>query len=116
VSQALTGERWRVGSTVLEVTTPRLPCLTFTGYWGVPDLIKRFGGARRPGAFLRVVESGEISAGDRIEVLSRPDHGVSVADLLAARFGDRGKDAEIRAVTLPEKWHGWQSALGEGAA
>lgn len=113
VSDALVGERWRVGSTVLEVTTPRIPCLTFTGFWGVPDLIQRFGTARRPGAYLRVIETGEITAGDRIEVLSRPDHTVTVADLLAARFGDRGKDAEIQAVELPEKWHRWQASLRE---
>jgi MOSC domain-containing protein YiiM len=111
VSGAVTGERWRVGSTLLEVTTPRIPCMTFTGFWGVQGLIKRFTAAGRPGAYLRVVETGEIAAGDRIEVLSRPDHGVTVADLLAARAGDRSKIGRIRAVELPEKWKSWQESL-----
>lgn len=113
VSGALTGERWRVGTTLLEVTTPRIPCMTFTGFWGIQGLIKRFTAAGRPGAYLRVLEPGEISAGDGIEVVSRPEHGVTVADLLAARAGDRAKAGLIRTLELPTKWKPWQDALNQ---
>lgn len=111
VSGALTGERWRIGSTLLEVTTPRIPCRTFAGFWQIPDLIKRFTAAGRPGAYLRVLQEGELKTGDPIEVLHRPTHSVTVADLLAARAGDRSKTTEIKALTLPPKWHPWQQGL-----
>jgi MOSC domain-containing protein YiiM len=112
VSRAVFGERWRVGSTLLEVTTPRMPCLTFTGWWQVPGLIKRFTAAGRPGAYLRVIETGEVAAGDTVQVLDRPDHGVTVADLAAARAGDRTLVDRVRALPLPPRWQEWQASLG----
>jgi MOSC domain-containing protein YiiM len=108
VSRAVVGERWRVGPVLLEVTTPRMPCNTFAGFWGVRDLIKRFTAAGRPGAYLRVVESGSIQTDDPVEVASRPEHGVTVADLMAARTGDRSLLPRVRAVPdLPPKWQEW---------
>ena len=58
------GERWRVGSAVLQVSVPRIPCSTFAGFWGVDRLVKRFTEAGRPGAYLRVLTEGELRAGD----------------------------------------------------
>ena len=80
VSGARIGERWRVGPRVLlEVTSPRVPCRTFQGRIGERGWIKRFTETAVPGAYLRVVEPGEIRAGDRVELLHRPDHEVTVA-------------------------------------
>ena len=85
VSGALIGERWRVGSTVvLEVTSPRIPCRTFAGWMAEEHWVKRFTLAAKPGAYFRVVVPGEIAAGDVIEIVSRPDHSVSVALLFRA--------------------------------
>lgn len=72
------GERWRVGEVVLEVSRPRIPCRVFAGFWGVPDLIKRFTARAHPGTYLRVVTPGSFAAGTPIEVLDRPDHGVTI--------------------------------------
>lgn len=80
VNGALVGERWRIGTDVLlEVTGPRTPCATFQGWLGEPGWLKRFIEARRPGAYLRVISEGSIRAGDPIEVVSRPEHDVTVA-------------------------------------
>lgn len=79
VNGASIGERWRIGaSLVLEVTSPRIPCRTFAGWLAEKGWVKRFTQAARPGAYLRVIEPGEIKAGDDIEVVSRPEHGVTV--------------------------------------
>jgi MOSC domain-containing protein YiiM len=80
VNSALIGERWRIGSTLLEVSCPRVPCSTFAGWLDEHGWLKRFTRAAVPGAYLRVVEPGLITAGDPITVAYRPtDHQVSVA-------------------------------------
>src|SRR5882757_7131112 len=80
VNSALIGERWRIGSTLLEVSCPRVPCSTFAGWLDEHGWLRRFTGAAVPGAYLRVVEHGRITAGDPITVAHRPtDHEVSVA-------------------------------------
>ncbi len=80
VSGALLGERWRVGTTLLEVVQPRLPCFKLGLRMGDPLFVKRFGLASRPGAYLRIVAEGELGAGDEIAVArdTGQDHGVSV--------------------------------------
>ncbi|WBB79672.1 MOSC domain-containing protein [Micromonospora sp. WMMD882] len=84
VTGAVVGERWAVGSALLEVTKPRTPCRTFAGFWGVPDLIRRFTVRAAPGAYLRVLRAGEVGAGDPVEVLDRPAHGVTVGEVFRA--------------------------------
>jgi MOSC domain-containing protein YiiM len=75
VSEAVIGERWALGTALLEVAQPRLPCFKLGLRMGDPGFLKRFAAAGRPGAYHRVVREGEIAAGDRIEVVSRPAHG-----------------------------------------
>jgi MOSC domain-containing protein YiiM len=80
VNGALIGERWRVGADViLEASCPRIPCGTFQGWLLQAGWIKRFTQAARPGSYFRVIEPGEIGAGDQIEIVYRPDHDVTVA-------------------------------------
>ena len=77
---ALIGERWRIGTAVvLEASLPRVPCGTFQGWLALAGWIKRFTRAARPGSYFRVIEKGEIQAGDEIEIVHRPDHDVTVA-------------------------------------
>ncbi|MFG2409430.1 MOSC domain-containing protein [Streptomyces brevispora] len=77
---ALIGERWRIGPDVLlEVSCARIPCGTFQGWLGRDGWIKRFTRAALPGAYLRVIEPGDIRAGDPVEIVHRPDHDVTVA-------------------------------------
>ncbi|MFC9241276.1 MOSC domain-containing protein [Streptomyces decoyicus] len=79
VTGARIGERWRVGpQLLLEVTSPRIPCRTFHGWLGERGWLKRFTRAAVPGAYLRVIEAGEIRAGDAVEVVHRPDHEVTI--------------------------------------
>jgi MOSC domain-containing protein YiiM len=78
VSGALVGERWRIGELELEVCQPRLPCYKLGLKFEDPLMLKRFAKAERPGAYLRILTPGEIGAGDAIELVSRPEHDVSV--------------------------------------
>ena len=58
------GDRLRVGSAVLEVTAPRIPCVTLATRMGDPSFVKRFRRAERPGVYCRVIEEGWMRAGD----------------------------------------------------
>jgi MOSC domain-containing protein YiiM len=72
------GEQWRVGTTLLEVTAPRIPCANFARFWDEPQLVKRFTAHGASGAYLRVLEPGDVGAGDAIDVVFRPDHTVTI--------------------------------------
>jgi MOSC domain-containing protein YiiM len=85
VSGAVVGERWRIGEATFEVSQPRLPCFKLGVRFGDPKMLKRFAQASRPGAYLRIVEEGSVGAGDAVEVLHRPEHGVTV-QLVADAF------------------------------
>jgi MOSC domain-containing protein YiiM len=76
---ALLGEQWRIGTALFEVTAWRIPCANFARFWDVPDLVKRFAAHGATGAYLRVLETGDIGAGDAVDVVLRPDHGITVA-------------------------------------
>lgn len=89
LNAAVLGETWRVGTAVLQVAHVRIPCLTFKGWMGhsgydAAAWVKRFTVAGRAGPYFRVLDEGVVAAGDPIEVLERPDHGVTVSDLFAA--------------------------------
>ncbi|WP_329175506.1 MOSC domain-containing protein [Streptomyces sp. NBC_01477] len=80
VNSALIGERWKVGAAgpLLEVSCPRIPCVTFAGWLDEHGWIRRFTARALPGPYLRVIEPGELAAGDRVEVTYRPAHEVTV--------------------------------------
>ena len=89
VTDAVVGERWLIGSTVVvETTTPRIPCFTFQSWMGQPSWVKRFGDRGDVGCYLRVVTPGLVRAGDPIAVLSRPAHGVTIRDVFTAADQD----------------------------
>ena len=112
VNQAVIGERWQVGSVILEVSEPRIPCRVFAGFWDRPTLIKDFTAALKSGAYLRIIKEGEISANDEIKVISRPEHGVTITDVFAAKSGERGKIVQLKqAEQLSDSYKEWLAKL-----
>jgi MOSC domain-containing protein YiiM len=96
VNGAEIGERWRIGNpvgdhAVLEVTMFRTPCQTFKAWLGRNGYddrawVRRFAQDLRPGAYLRVVVPGVVSAGDPIEVVHRPGTDRTVSSWFAEVF------------------------------
>jgi MOSC domain-containing protein YiiM len=79
VTGAVIGERWRIGDgLVLQVTSPRIPCATFEGHMRLPGWIKRFTRGGAPGAYLRVLVTGEVRPGDPVVVEDRPDSPATI--------------------------------------
>ena len=101
---ALVGEQWRVGSAVLEVAQPRLPCFKLGMRMGDPRFPKRFLAAARMGAYLRVVEEGDVGAGDDVQVVHRPSHGVMLREMVEAIHDRTKAPALLRAPRLPAFW------------
>jgi MOSC domain-containing protein YiiM len=111
-SGAVIGERWAIGSVLLEVCQPRLPCFKLGMRFGDPQMLRRFAQASRPGAYLRIVEEGDLGAGDAVDVLDRPDHGVTVAMVSDALLLD--PDLRARAAQAPQLPHELREMLHLG--
>jgi len=110
VTAARVGERWRIGGVLLEVSEPRMPCWKLA--WRMEDAFfpRRFTRAGRPDAYLRIVEEGELGAGDRVKVVDRPPHEVSVGVLVEAYVRDRSLAPRIlEADALSDQWRSWAS-------
>lgn len=106
VTDAVIGERWRIGaSVVVEVTMPRVPCQTFKSWMGQPQWVKRFSDRGDTGSYLRVVTPGTVRAGDPILVVSRPSHGVTIRDVFNAHQQDPARLQRLldESDDLPEK-------------
>ena len=111
LSAAVVGERWSVGSTVLEVAQPRLPCFKLGMRVGDAHFLKRFFAADRMGAYFRVIQEGDVGAGDSIEVMSAPSHGVTLR-MMTAVVRDRGQAAVLRRIPRLPDW--WQDMADAG--
>ncbi len=103
------GQRWHVGTAVLEVAQPREPCFKLGMRMGDAQFVDRFAESGRSGTYLRIVEAGEIGAGDPIVVDVSPLHGLTIADLVAAQQGASLEMLRrIAAVDdVPEGWRDW---------
>jgi MOSC domain-containing protein YiiM len=99
------GEKWEFGSgLVLQVTFGRIPCLTFQNRMGEPRWVKRFAAVNRTGAYLRVVTPGTLVPGDRITVVDRPAHGLTLAESYEIYLHDHTRLARLlEAPELPPK-------------
>lgn len=108
VDAAEVGEQWRVGDTLLEVCGPRVPCATFAKHMAEPRWVRRFTEHGRTGAYLAVREAGSLAAGDRIEVVHRPGHGLTVPMFFRASMGDKElAGIFLEARVLPAVEHDW---------
>ena len=109
---AVIGERWRIGTALLAVTQPRLPCAKLGLRFGDPGMPTRFAAEGRPGAYLRVVEEGLLAAGDSLSVEARPRHGVTVGMAFRAYFADRKRARRLLdAPELPPVWRAWAASV-----
>ncbi|WP_211222069.1 MOSC domain-containing protein [Nocardioides halotolerans] len=89
VDGAELGERWRIGTVLVEVALVRTPCNDFKVWMGRCGhdnraWVRRFAERARPGAYLRVLQPGVLAAGDPIEVVHRPGHGLTASYLFRA--------------------------------
>ena len=96
------GDRLRIGTVVLEVTAPRIPCLTLAVRMGDPAFLKRFRRAERPGIYCRVIRAGEVRAGGPVEYTPHAGERVPVLEMFRAFFDPHpGEDVLRRQLSVP---------------
>ena len=96
------GDRLGVGSALLEVTAPRIPCLTLAVRMGDPAFLKRFRRAERPGVYCRVVREGEVRANDTVAYTPYAGERVPVLEVFRAFFdGSPGEEVLRRQLSVP---------------
>jgi MOSC domain-containing protein YiiM len=101
------GDRLRVGSAILMVTQPRMPCYKLALQFDRDDMIKSFLTSQRSGFYFSVIEEGEVQAGSNVEIVSRDPQRVAVVDIV--RLYLRQADPEIlhsamNVSALPQHW------------
>ena len=82
------GDIYRVGTAVLQVTQPRSPCFKLVARMGLPDFQKTFLGSGRSGFYCRVLEEGDVAAGDAVERVSTPPDAPTVLEDVRSHWGD----------------------------
>jgi MOSC domain-containing protein YiiM len=102
------GDHFHIGTVKLMVTQPRLPCYKLGIRFGRPDMVKRFLASRRTGFYFRVLQEGEVGAGDTLELVSRDDKNITVANITQLYTREQNnpdllhRAAQLQA--LPESW------------
>ena len=112
LNRALIGERWQVGTAVLEISEPRIPCWRLGVRMNDDGFPRRFTQAMRSGAYLRVVAEGELGAGDEIRPTDLPAHDLSIADVFRIYTRDRKELERLLPVAqLSERWRSWAAEM-----
>ena len=105
------GDKFRVGSAIVMVTEPRMPCYKLGIRFGRSDIIKRFLKSERTGLYFAVVQEGEVGAGDTIELIERSKRSVSVSDITRLYTTEKNNVELLRRATdveaLPEGWRSY---------
>ncbi len=111
-SEVCIGDRFRIGGTIVEVSQPRDTCYRVGIRLENPEMPALLVAHRRPGFYFRVVQEGEIGAGDRIEKLSDGPEHMTVAEIDALLYSaDHPLDALRRAVRIPALSQDWQGSM-----
>jgi ferredoxin-NADP reductase/MOSC domain-containing protein YiiM/ferredoxin len=105
------GDRYRIGSALFEVSQPRVTCYRVGMRMGEPRMPSLLVAHRRPGFYFRVLEAGEIGAGDAIERVERGPEAMT-ADALLYLPGHARRDL-VRALRIPALSEGWHGSFRE---
>jgi MOSC domain-containing protein YiiM len=108
------GDKLQVGTAIIIVTQPRMPCFKLGIKFGRSDIIKRFLQSGRSGFYFAVLEEGEVGAGDQFQIIENDAHGIKVSDI--TRLYVREKDNSVllrRAIEVPALPEGWRAYFRE---
>lgn len=115
--QIYIGDIFRLGAARVQVTQPRVPCYKLAIKMQMPQFPKLFMASARTGFYLRVLQEGEVGAGDVIERLELALDAMSVQEVFRLAFGGRADRAALqKAAGLRGLASGWQDMFAEQLA
>jgi len=105
------GDQYRLGSALVTVTQPRMPCYKLAAKFQRDDIIKRFLASGRTGFYVSVLQEGEVGGGDDIERIKQDEHHVAISDIIRLYAQDKNDAKMLRRVialpALPESWRSY---------
>jgi MOSC domain-containing protein YiiM len=107
------GDRFRIGSSVLQVSQPRMPCFKLGIRFGRADMVKRFWKSGLSGIYFSIVAEGDLAAGDSIELLAHPAEAISVADVVRLYRGEETNAALLERALQAPLYGSWKQELRE---
>jgi len=106
------GDRYRVGTALFEVTQPRVTCYRIGIRMNEPRMAALLTASGRPGFYLRVLEEGEVGAGDAIRLVARGPERMTVAEVNALLYAPpHPRDRIERALRIPALSPGWRGSF-----
>ena len=102
------GDKFELGSAVVMVTEPRLPCYKLGIKFGRADIVRRFLASERTGFYFAVLQEGEVGVGDQIKLVERSKHSVKTNDITRLYTREKHNVGLLRRAieveALPEGW------------
>ncbi len=111
-SEVCIGDRYRIGGAIFEVTQPRVTCYRVGTRMNDPRMPALLVSHHRPGFYFRVLQEGEVGAGDDIEKIADGPERISVADIDALLYlPGHSREQLERALRIPALAKGWQGSF-----
>jgi ferredoxin-NADP reductase/MOSC domain-containing protein YiiM len=111
-SEVCIGDRYRIGNAIFEVTQPRVTCYRVGIRMSEPRMAALLVAHRRPGFYFRVLQEGEVGAGDDIVKITDGPERISVAEVDALLYLPGHSSEQLqRALRIPALSKGWQSSF-----
>lgn len=112
VNDALVGERWEIGTALFEISEPRVPCWRLGVRMNDALFPRRFTEAMRPGAYLRIIAEGDLTATDEVRIVEKPNHDLTIRDVFRIFTRDRHEVERLLAIPrMSESWKRWAETL-----
>ncbi|HEX2697818.1 MAG TPA: MOSC domain-containing protein [Anaerolineales bacterium] len=92
------GDRLHIGSVILEVTAPRIPCSTLAARMRDPQFVKKYSRAERPGLYCRVIQEGIVQAGDEVKVEPYQGETLSILEMFRSHYHKRKTEETLRRI------------------
>src|SRR5271163_2422605 len=111
-SEVCVGDRYRIGSALFEVTQPRVTCYRVGIRMNEPRMAALLVSHHRPGFYFRVLEEGEVGAGDEITKVADGPERITVADIDALLYLPNPSREQLeRSLRVPALSQGWKTSL-----
>jgi len=108
--QANIGDEYQIGSAKFAITQPRMPCFKLAIKFESNDIIKKMFASAKCGIYFKVLEEGEVGAGDEIKLIKKDKNNVTIQDIMKT-YGNEHKHKELleRALKIDALPVGWKS-------